>query len=58
MLVGYHSTGGYKLFDPVNKKIVINRDMIIDELKEWDCIKEESNYHEYGLKYVERQEFT
>ena len=36
ILVGYHSTGGYKLFDPVNKQIVISRDVIIDELKEWD----------------------
>ena len=39
ILVGYHSTGGYKLFDPVNKKIVISRDMIIDELKELDYTK-------------------
>ena len=35
-LIGYHLTGGYKLFDPVNKKVVISRDMIIYELKEWD----------------------
>ena len=36
ILVGYHSTGGYKLFDPVNKQIVISRYVIIDELKEWN----------------------
>src|ERR1051325_364291 len=36
ILVGYHSTGGYKLFDPVNKQIMISRDIIKDELKEWD----------------------
>lgn len=36
ILIGYHSTGGYKLFDPLNKKVVINKDVIIDELKEWD----------------------
>lgn len=36
ILVGYHSTGGYKLFDPVTKQIVISRDVIVDELKEWD----------------------
>ena len=36
ILVGYHSTGGYKLFDPENKMIVISRDVIIDEFKEWD----------------------
>ena len=36
ILVGYHSTGGYKLFNPENKKIVISKDMIIEEFKEWD----------------------
>ena len=36
ILIGYHSTGGYKLFDPVNKHVVINMDMIIYELKECD----------------------
>lgn len=36
ILIGYYSTGGYKLFDPVNKQVVISRDVIIDELKEWD----------------------
>lgn len=35
ILVGYHSTGGYKLYDTVNKRIVISKDMIFDEL--WDC---------------------
>ena len=33
-LVGYHSKGGYKLFDLVNKQIVINKDVFIDELNE------------------------
>ncbi|MCI38011.1 copia-type reverse transcriptase-like protein, partial [Trifolium medium] len=36
ILIGYHSTGGYKLYDPINKIIVISRDVVIDELKEWD----------------------
>lgn len=35
-LIGYHSVGGYKLYDPVRKKVVINKDVIIDELKERD----------------------
>lgn len=39
ILIGYHSTGGSKLFDLVNKKVMINRDMIIDELKERDWTK-------------------
>lgn len=30
ILLGYHSTRGYKLYDAVNKKIIISRDMIFD----------------------------
>lgn len=30
ILIGYDSFGGYKLFDPLNKQVVI-----INELKEW-----------------------
>jgi hypothetical protein len=36
ILVGYHSAGGYKLLDPVIRQTVISRDVIVDELKEWD----------------------
>ncbi|GAU51256.1 hypothetical protein TSUD_412480, partial [Trifolium subterraneum] len=36
VLVGYHLTGGYKLYDPISKSIVISRDVIVDEMKEWD----------------------
>ncbi|GAU38708.1 hypothetical protein TSUD_396360 [Trifolium subterraneum] len=39
ILVGYHNTGGYKLFDPINRTIVISRDVLIDEAKEWDWKK-------------------
>lgn len=39
ILVGYHSSGGYKLFDPVNKQVVISKVVIVDELKEWDWNK-------------------
>lgn len=34
ILMEYHSTGGYKLFDLVNKQVVISRDVIANELKE------------------------
>jgi hypothetical protein len=27
ILVGYHPTGGYKLYDPTNKNVVVNRDV-------------------------------
>ncbi|GAU31071.1 hypothetical protein TSUD_322080 [Trifolium subterraneum] len=36
ILVGYHSTGGYKLYDPVNKNVVVSRNVVFDEMKEWD----------------------
>nr|XP_004516931.1 uncharacterized protein LOC101510918 [Cicer arietinum] len=35
VLMGYHATRGYKLYDPINRKIVINRDVLVDEIKEW-----------------------
>jgi hypothetical protein len=36
VFVGYHSTSGYKLFDPINNCVVVSRDVIIDDMKEWD----------------------
>ena len=34
-MVGYHSTGAYKLYDPNNKKIVFSKDVKFDESKCW-----------------------
>lgn len=34
ILVWHHSTGGYKLFDVENMRIMINRDVVVDELKQ------------------------
>lgn len=39
ILVGYHSTGEYKIFNPLNKQVVINMDVIVDELKEYNWTK-------------------
>lgn len=39
ILIGYQSTDGYKLFNSVNKQVVIGVDVIIYELKEWDWNK-------------------
>lgn len=36
VLVGYHSTGAYKMYDPIQKKIVKSRDVVIDESKSWN----------------------
>lgn len=36
ILVGYHSTGGYRLFDPKNNQIVISRDVVVDQSRSWN----------------------
>lgn len=33
ILVGYPSTGGYKLFDATNMRVVIRRDVVFHEMK-------------------------
>lgn len=35
VLVGYHPTGAYKLYHPDEKRVVISRDVIIDETATW-----------------------
>ncbi|GAU11617.1 hypothetical protein TSUD_346090 [Trifolium subterraneum] len=44
VLVGYHLTGGYRLYDPISKSIVISRDVIVDEMKEWDWCNNKKKY--------------
>ncbi|XP_073222566.1 uncharacterized protein [Cicer arietinum] len=36
ILVGYHPTGAYKLYDPTKGKIVVSRDVKITEQEYWD----------------------
>lgn len=36
VLIGYHSTGAYKRYLPNNYKVMINRDVLVDESKGWD----------------------
>ncbi|GAU34373.1 hypothetical protein TSUD_217130 [Trifolium subterraneum] len=38
ILVGYHVTGEYKLYNPISKKMTYSRDVIVDEAKTWDWI--------------------
>ncbi|KAK2440388.1 putative mitochondrial protein [Trifolium repens] len=38
ILVGYHVTGAYKLYNPISKKMIFSRDVIVDEAKSWDWI--------------------
>lgn len=39
LLVGYHSTGAYKLYFPITKKIKISRDVLLKEFGAWDLKK-------------------
>ena len=36
VLIGYYSTGTYKLYSPNEDKLVISRDVLVDENKGWD----------------------
>lgn len=36
VLLGYHSTGAYKLFDPRRNKVFFSRDVMVDESKSWN----------------------
>ena len=36
ILIGYHPIGAYKLYDPRIRKVVISRDVLIDETKGWN----------------------
>src|ERR1044072_10006899 len=36
VLIGYHSTGAYKLYSPIKDKLVLSRDVCVDESKGWD----------------------
>jgi len=36
ILIGYHPTGAYKLYHPKMRKVVISRDVLIDETKGWN----------------------
>lgn len=36
IFVGYHKTEAYKMFGPISGKIMISRDIIIDENEAWN----------------------
>ena len=36
VLIGYHSIGAYKLYSPIEDKMVIIKDRLEDESKRWD----------------------
>lgn len=40
ILIGYHLTGSYKLYNPVTQKVHISRDIIVNEAEKWKWEKE------------------
>lgn len=36
ILVGYHKTGAYRLFNPNNGKLMVSRDVVVDEDSSWN----------------------
>ncbi|PNX60317.1 retrotransposon-related protein, partial [Trifolium pratense] len=48
ILVGYHTAGAYKLYNPITKKITASRDVTFEEDKCWDW----NNNVSKGEKYI------
>jgi len=42
ILVGYHSTGAYRLYHPVTKQICMSRDVVVDEEEAWNWSEDET----------------
>lgn len=42
VLVGYHPTGAYKLYHPDERRIVISRDVKVDETATWDWNRQQA----------------
>jgi len=36
VLIGYHETGGYKLYDPNSEQVSTNKDVYVDESSRWE----------------------
>ncbi|PNX62653.1 equilibrative nucleoside transporter 3-like protein [Trifolium pratense] len=47
ILVGYHTTGAYKLYNPITKKVTASRDVTFEEDKYWDWNNTTSDNGDY-----------
>ena len=55
IILGYHSTGGYRLYDCSSKKVVISSDVIFDESRSlnWENTIEDTGSRQQELKIDE-----
>ncbi|XP_019439043.1 PREDICTED: uncharacterized protein LOC109344742 [Lupinus angustifolius] len=43
VLIGYHTTGAYRIYDPLNHRIMMSRDVKVDETQSWDWSETSNN---------------
>ncbi|WVZ15014.1 hypothetical protein V8G54_012580 [Vigna mungo] len=43
VFVGYHSTGAYKLYNPITERMMLSRDVVVLEKESWDWTKMQSS---------------
>ncbi|WJX11887.1 hypothetical protein P8452_02442 [Trifolium repens] len=58
ILVGYDATGAYKMYNPKNQKIVISRDVIVDEKSKWNWESNNKKHVEVQLDDIEHNVTT
>ena len=56
ILVGYHETGAYKLYHPLNHSIVIGGDVKICENEAWDWNKKEKSFSQIVPTIIEEDD--
>ncbi|WVZ10309.1 hypothetical protein V8G54_014839 [Vigna mungo] len=56
ILVGYHNSGAYRLFNPRKKEIVIRRDVLVDESTTYDWQEVESSPNRLVSSWLEGKE--
>jgi len=52
ILIGYHPTGAYKLYNPVTQKVHISRDVIVNETEKWKWESEPEYSSEFKQSYI------
>ncbi|RDY08728.1 hypothetical protein CR513_07007, partial [Mucuna pruriens] len=56
ILVGYHPTCAYRLYDPMNKKIMVSKDVVVAETESWDWKKGSSLNHDLATHLSHKED--